>query len=180
MVPKRLFLTKGVGRAKERLESFEMALRDAQIAVFNLVKVSSIFPPGCKIVSRKDGLKNFSPGEIVHCVLATSDTNEPNRLIATSIGLARPRDPKLHGYLSEHHSHGETEFVSGEYAEDLAAKMLASTLGIPFDPDAAWDERKQVWNLQRKSVRTQNITQSAVGDKRGRWTTVLAAAVLIV
>lgn len=179
MVPRRLFLTKGVGRAKERLESFEMALRDAQIATFNLVKVTSIFPPSCKIIARKDGLKKFGPGEIVHVVLATSDTNEPNRLIASSIGMARPRDPKLHGYLSEHHSHGETEFIAGEYAEDLAAKMLASTLGIPFDSEAAWDERRQIWKLQGEIVKTQNVTQSAIGDKRGRWTTVLAAVVFI-
>ena len=45
MVPKRLFFTKGVGKHKERLTSFELALRDAGIAAQNLVRVSSIFPP---------------------------------------------------------------------------------------------------------------------------------------
>lgn len=179
MVPKAMFLTKGVGRARERLESFEMALRDAQIAVYNLVRVTSIFPPKCKIISRKQGLEKFEPGEIVYCVLSSCDTNEPNRLIAASIGIAIPRDRRMHGYLSEHHGYGQTEFVSGEYAEDLAAKMLASTMGIPFDPEAAWDERRQVWKLHNKIVTTKNITQSAVGDKRGRWTTVLAAVVFI-
>jgi hypothetical protein len=34
---------------------------------------------------------------------------------------------------------------SGEQAEDLAATMLASTLGLDFDPEAAWNERKQIY-----------------------------------
>lgn len=46
-VPRRVFLTKGVGRHREKLSSFEMALRGAQIHAYNLVTVSSILPPGC-------------------------------------------------------------------------------------------------------------------------------------
>ncbi len=74
------------------------------------------------------------PGQIVHCVMARQDTNEPNRLIAASIGLARPADPESYGYLSEHHSYGETAKKAGDYAEDLAATMLATTLGIDVRP----------------------------------------------
>jgi len=61
-VPSRIFLTKGVGRHKEKLASFEAALRNARIAPFNLVKVSSIFPPHCKLVSVKAGLPHLHPG----------------------------------------------------------------------------------------------------------------------
>ena len=84
----------------------------------------------------------------------------------------------MYGYLSEHHSFGETEEVAGEYAEELAAEMLATTLNVEFDPDLSWDEKKEVYRISNKIVRTMNITQSAVGDKRGLWTTVLTAAVL--
>src|SRR6187549_1551190 len=142
-VPKAIFFTNGVGVHKDRLSSFELALRDAGIEKANLVTVSSIFPPHCREISRKEGQKYIMPGQIVHCVMARQDTNEPNRLIAASIGLARPSDPKQYGYLSEHHSYGETARKAGEYAEDLAATMLATTLGIDFDPEKAWNDRAQ-------------------------------------
>jgi len=179
MVPRRIFLTKGVGKHKERLTSFELALRDAGIAAQNLVRVSSIFPPNCKLIPRKDGLKYLWPGEVVFAVVAENSTREPHRLTASSIGLAIPADRSTYGYLSEHHSFGETDDVAGDYAEELAAEMLATTLDVEFDADTSWDEKKQIYRMSNKIVRTMNITQSAVGDKRGLWTTVIAAAILI-
>lgn len=174
-----MFFTKGVGHHKEQLASFEMALRDAGIAEYNLVTVSSIFPPNCKRVSKEEGKKSLSPGQVVFCVMARNVTNEPNRLVAASIGLAQPSDPAQYGYLSEHHPFGETEVKAGEYAEDLAATMLATTLGLEFDPNAAWDEREQVYKSSGKIFKTMNMTQSAEGHKDGLYTTVVAAAVLL-
>ena len=179
MVPKRLFFTKGVGRHKERLTSFEMALRDAGVASQNLVRVSSIFPPNAKLISRKEGLTYLSHGEVVFAVIAENSTREPHRLVTSSIGVAIPTDRTTYGYLSEHHSFGETEEQAGEYAEELAAEMLATTLDVEFDPDKSWDEKKEIYKISNKIVRTANVTQSAVGDKRGLWTTTLAAAILI-
>ena len=179
MVPKRIFLTKGVGKHKERLTSFELALRDAGIAAQNLVRVSSIFPPNCKLISRKEGLKYLYPGEVTFSVVAENSTREPHRLMASSIGVAIPADRSTYGYLSEHHSFGESDDQAGDYAEELAAEMLATTLDVEFDPDRSWDEKKEIYRISNKIVRTANVTQSAVGDKRGRWTTVIAAAVLI-
>jgi len=179
IIPKRLFLTKGVGKHKEKLASFEAALRDAGIAPFNLVRVSSILPPNCKVVSRAKGLQYLSAGEVVFCVLAESATNEPHRLSAASIGVARPRDKNQFGYLSEYHSFGETEPKASDRAEDLAAQMLATTLGVVFDPDTSYDERKEIWKISGKIFTTSNNTQTAIGDKHGLWTTVIAAAVLV-
>lgn len=179
MVPKKMFYTKGVGVHKEKLASFEMALRMAGLAHCNLVLVSSIYPPGCKIISKEEGLKLLLPGEIVFAVYDRESNNEPNRLVAASVGVAIPADSSMHGYLSEHHAFGETDEKAGEYAEDLAASMLATTLGIEFDPEMDWDEREQIFKMSGKIVRTANITQSAVGNKDGLWTTVFAAAVFI-
>ena len=179
MVPKRIFLTKGVGKHKERLTSFELALRDAGIAATNLVRVSSIFPPHCKLTSRKEGLKYLNPGEVVFAVVAENSSREPHRLIASSIGLAVPADRGTYGYLSEHHSFGEPDDVAGEYDEELAAEMLATTLNVDFDPDKSWDEKKEIYRISNKIVRTTNVTQTAIGDKRGLWTTVIASAILI-
>ena len=179
LVPKAIFFTHGVGNHKDRLSSFELALRDAGIEKANLVTVSSIFPPHCKEISRKEGERLIKPGQIVHCVMARQDTNEPNRLIAASIGLARPADPGSYGYLSEHHSYGETAKKAGDYAEDLAATMLATTLGIDFDPEKAWSERDQVFKMDKRLLKTRNVVQSAEGNAKGQWSTVVALGVFI-
>lgn len=178
-VAQEMFLTRGVGRHREKLASFELALRDANIAEYNIVRVSSIFPPGCKMIPMKDGVKKLNAGQVLFTVVAESSTNEPHRLIASSIGVAIPRDSQHYGYLSEHHGYGQTDQQAGDYAEDLAAQMLATVLGVDFDPAAAWDERKEIWQISDEIVTTRNITQSAIGDKAGLWTTVIAAAVLI-
>ncbi|MCB0281191.1 MAG: arginine decarboxylase, pyruvoyl-dependent [Calditrichae bacterium] len=178
-VPKKIFFTKGIGIHREKLTSFEMALRNAGIAPYNLVMVSSIYPAGCQVVEAEPGLQELTPGQIVHAVLSKSETNEPNRMISASIGIARPKDEKLYGYLSEHHSYGETAEQSGNYAEDLAAEMLSTILGVEFDPDSSWDEKRQIWTISDKIVESRNITAAATGDMTGKWTTVLTAAVLI-
>jgi len=179
MIPRKIFFTKGVGVHKHYLQSFELALRNAGIEKANIVNVSSIFPPNAEVISKEHGIKYVKPGAITFCVMARNSTNEPNRLIAASIGAAIPADKGTYGYLSEHHPNGETEDKAGDYAEDLAATMLASTLGLEFDPDKAWDERKQEFMMSGKIVKTRNITQSAQGNKYGLWTSVVAAAVLV-
>lgn len=179
IIPKYVFLTNGVGRHREKLASFEAALRDAGIAAFNLVRVSSIFPPHCRIISRHRGLSMLKPGQILFVVMSDTATNEPHRLISASIGVAIPKDPEKHGYLSEFHAFGMRDEPAGDYAEDLAAQMLATTLGVKFDPDTNYNQRKETWKISGEIYRTQNVTQSAVGDKNGLWTSVCAAAVMI-
>jgi arginine decarboxylase len=179
MTPSKVFFTKGVGAHKDKLSAFELALRNAGIEKCNLVYVSSIFPPECKILSKTAGLKLLIPGQITYCVMSRNETNEPNRLISAAIGFAKPTDYAQYGYISEHHAFGEKAVVSGEYAEDLAATMLATTLGIPFDPNQAWDERKQAYTASGHIFKTTHICQSAQGNKDGLWTTVLASAVFI-
>ena len=179
LVAKKLFLTKGKGIHEDRLTSFEYALRDAGIAGTNIVLISSIFPPKAKLISRKEGLKNIKPGQILFSIYSKNQTNEPHRMCAASVGIAQPKDASRYGYLSEHESFGQNENQAGDYAEDIAAQMLASSLGIPFDVDKNWDEKRQQWLISGQIYKTQNITQSTRGDKDGKWTTVFAAAVLI-
>src|SRR4051812_22683288 len=119
-----MFFTKGVGKHREKLTSFELALRSAGIAACNLVRVSSIFPPNCRILSRAEGMKRLEPGQVTFVVMSEAATREPHRLIAATVGVAIPRDRELYGYLSEHHSFGESEDIAGDYAEELAAEML--------------------------------------------------------
>jgi arginine decarboxylase len=179
LVAKKLFLTKGKGVHEDRLTSFEYALRDAGISGTNIVLISSIFPPGAKMVSKAEGLKLIRPGQVLFTIYSRNQTNEPHRLISASVGIAQPSDKKRYGYLSEYEAFGQNEKKAGDYAEDIAAQMLASSLGIKFDLDKSWDEKRQQWKISGQIYKSMNITQTAVGDKDGRWTTVFAAAVLI-
>ncbi len=179
LVPTRLFLTRGTGCHREKLISWEMALHDAGISSFNLVRVSSIFPPKCKLISREQGLKGLVPGQVVFAVISANATPEPGRLVAASIGLATPRDSNRHGYLSEHHSFGETAATAGNHAESVAAQMLSASLGLPSEEEAAGEDSKGSWERCGEFAETTSIAQSAFGDRNGRWTTVVAAAVLL-
>ena len=178
-VPKQMFFTKGVGKHRHNLQSFEAALRHAGVARFNLVRVSSILPPRCKIVSRSRGLSRLEPGAIIYCVIAESRTDEPNRLTCAGIGLALPADETQYGYISEHHGYGLTERKCADLVEDMAASMLATTQGIELDPDKAYDERRETYRAKGLVVRTRAVAQTAEGDKNGLWTTVIAAAVFV-
>lgn len=178
-VPQRVFFTCGRGVHKERLTSFEMALREAQIASFNLVRVSSIFPPHCKVIIPREGAESLQHGQIIHCVMSENATNEPNRLIAASIGVAIPKDPDLYGYLSEHHSFGENSSVAGRYAEYLAAEMFATLHNEEMNAFEDYNDKDALWHISDNLVETRNVTQVTHGDESGRWTTVVAAAVLL-
>src|SRR5258707_1395922 len=133
-VAKKIFLTKGVGKHRERLSSFELALRNAGIAACNIVRVSSIFPPNCKLISRSEGLKHIKPGQVAFTVISENSTKEAHRLIAASIGLALPSDKSMYGHLSEHHSFGETEEVAGESPAGMAAEKLTTPSKGEFKP----------------------------------------------
>lgn len=178
LVPTKMFLTKGVGRHKYQLKSFEMALRQAGVAHLNLVTVSSILPPKCKIISKEKGLKLLTPGAISFCVMARSDTNEHGRLVASSIGVAVPKDGNKWGYLSEVHGHGMNSQQAGDMAEDLAADMLGTTLGMELDPDTAWSEKEQAYKSSGLFIKTTNMTQTAKGQE-GLWTTTIALAMFL-
>jgi len=180
LVPKNVFFVKGVGYHKSKLGSFEQALRDANIAKYNLVKVSSIFPPYCIEIPLEDGLAQLRSGQIVYTVLSRASSNEYNRLVVASIGVAKPANKKTYGYLSEHHAFGVKPEKVGDFAEDLAAEMLATTFGVSFDPEADYDEKKETYKMDGKIVETKNITGYATVREENEWLTVLAAAIFII
>lgn len=179
ILPAKMFLTKGSGQHREKLVSFEKALREAGISPFNLVKVSSIFPPGCELVPREKGLKLLTPGQVVFLVMSENATDEGHRLISASIGMAVPKGRRSYGYLAEHEGFGQAEKDVGRYTEDLAAEMLATKLGRKLDPRKAGGKNVNTYRLSATmSVTTRSITQIAKGSQ-GLWTTAVAAAVFV-
>ena len=179
LVPKKVFFTKGVGKHRNKLQSFELALRMAGIERCNLVRVSSILPPGCEIISTAKGLKELESGQITFVVLAEASTDEPLRMVGAGVGLAQPAAGEQYGYISEHHGFGMPVRRLTDLVEDMAATMLATTLGVEFDPETAYDERKEIYRMSGKIVQTRATVQTAEGDKNGLWTTVVSAAVFL-
>lgn len=180
-LPRTVVLTRGVGKHKEKLVSFEMALREAGIAHLNLVPVSSIKPAEALVSKKTEILGDIPAGMVTPVVLARQETNIHSLLVASSIGVAVPENAEGYGYLSEHHDVGKTQKEAGDYAEDIAAQMLATIMGLEFDPETSWDERKEVFRAGGKKNRlisTMNITASGRGF-RGVWCTTVAAAVLL-
>lgn len=180
LIPKKVFFVSGKGYHKTKLAAFEQALRDAGIEKYNIVSVSSILPPHCIEIQKQDGLKQLHTGQILYCVLAREESNEYNRIIAASIGVAKPADKGQYGYLSEYHDFGKKPEKVADIAEDLAAEMLATTLGVPFDPDLNYDEKKEVYKMGGKIVETKNITNHAIVRDEDEWACTIAAAIFIV
>ena len=177
-VPDKIFLVRGRGSHREKLVSFEKALRDAGIVPFNLVRVSSIFPPHARFVSKAAGLRLLRSGQILFVVLSENATDEPGRHITASIGAAVPDDPARYGYLAEHSDEGKSAAETSAHTEYLAAEMLATKLGERLKEPPHGKPPKSFRMSNGLSLRTRSVTQSAKGAA-GMWTTAVAAAVLI-
>ncbi|MEF8823971.1 MAG: arginine decarboxylase, pyruvoyl-dependent [Desulfohalobiaceae bacterium] len=177
-VPSQAFFTRGIGRHKNKLQSFELALRDAKIEKLNLVYVSSIFPPQCRIIELEEGVEQLHPGQITYCVMAKNATNEKGRLVGSAVGMAFPADESHYGYISEHHAFGAEEQEIGDFAEDLASTMLATTLGIDFDPDKDYDERREIY-LMSGAIIDSTSAPCVTRGVAGLWTTTISAAVFV-
>jgi arginine decarboxylase len=180
-IPKKIFFVKGTGFSRNsELRSFEEALRDAGIERFNIVKVSSIIPPFCKEVSREEGLKDLKTGQLVYSVISRISSKKKNVIVCASIGVAKPIDEALHGYLSEYHTIGVKTEKVGEFSEGLAAEMLATIRGIPFNSNTDFKGKQEILKINGTNIETKNITETAKVKKIGEWVTVIAAAIFII
>ena len=178
IVPTKAFFTKGVGFHKNELQSYELALRDARIEKQNIVSVSSIFPPNCEIIDIEEGLKLVRSGQIIFCVMARLSANEYGRMIGASVVIAFPADRNQYGYISEFQAYGQEEIEIGDFAEDLASTMLATTLGVEFDPDKDYDERREIYLVSGKVVEALSFPCVAKGMKCG-YVTVISCVVFL-
>ena len=168
IVPRRAFLTSGVGHHIHKLMSFELALRDAGISSFNLVRVSSIWPPGCRLVTQDTGLRDLKPGQVVFTVLAERASNEPGQQVSAAVGLAVPEDASEaphHGYLAEVDACSVPAGECGEHAEALAAEMLFTLMDVKVA------DMKTLYRVASAQVEQPNDAGSL------EWCTVVSAMV---
>lgn len=164
-LPRYAFFIHGKGEDKDRLQAFDIALREAGPVVHNLVTVSSILPAGCQIISREEGFSRLKYGQITFCVMARQDSNTPGEKIAASIGAGRLREKEHYGFISEYHSLGEDAETAGQQAEELAAQMLAIKLGLSSE---------EVASLERF-----HVSEAATVGQSGNWVSVLALCIFV-
>ena len=164
LLPRYAFFISGAANHADRLQAFERALLSAGKVEHNLVAVSSIFPANCKIISPEQGFKMLTSGEIVFCVMAKQDTNKKGEIVSASIGLAKTKDPKKFGYISEYHGTFDKD-KADKLAKKLAIEMLARKFNIP------------VGKLDTKILQatTASIKQSA----KGEWVCAVALCVFV-
>jgi arginine decarboxylase len=180
IVPSHYFLTRGTGVHEKDLRAFEEALREAGIPMCNLVKISSIIPPGCQRVSREEGIKMLKPGQITFSVIAQSQTNEPGQKITAGIGLAQPKNEALYGYLSEAEEIiGRTATDVAEDVEEMALENLVTGWGHKFDASSVLKPGKREYKLHGEEILVDSLVQTATGADHNLYTVVLVLAVLI-
>jgi arginine decarboxylase len=182
LVPTKVFLTKGVGVHKRQLSSRELAMTNAGVEKVNLIKASSIIPPGCRFITPAEGKELLRIGQMAFAIIAEASTNEPHRLIAAGIGIAKPDDENEYGFfteIEEEQGYGKTEEKAGEEVMKLAIENLASSWRAPFNPKEDFDPNKSLYRIKNKNVRVSHMTQSTFGDKDGLYTTVFVAAVFL-
>jgi arginine decarboxylase len=180
LIPTKFFLTKGVGVHEKSLRAFENALRAAGINQCNLVKVSSIIAPGCKLVSREEGMKQIKPGQVTFAVMATSETNEPGQCVVAGIGMAQPKDETLYGYLTEvEEAIGRTDQDVEQDVVEMALENLVSEWNPKFEGENAYRKGQKNYHLEGRDIRVESIVQSAEGAEKNQYTCVIVAAVFV-
>ena len=182
LVPTKVFLTKGVGIAEKQLTSRELAMTDAGVEKVNMIKASSIIPPGCEFITPAEGKELLSIGQMAFAIMAEATTNEPHKLIAAGIGIAKPDDENEYGFFTEieqDQGYGKTEEKAAEEVMELAIHNLALSWRAPFDPKKDFDPKKKLYRIKEKNVRVSHMTQTTFGDKDGLYTTVFVAAVFL-
>jgi arginine decarboxylase len=180
LIPRRYFLTTGTGVHEKDMRSFEEALREAGIEACNLVKISSVIPPGCKRISREEGLQAISPGMITFAVQAESSTNEPGQIIAAGIGIAQPKDDTLFGYLTEvEEAVGREADDVQEDVEEMAIENLITFWGSKTDAEELMRKGKKHYEFQGRKVEVDSVVATAKGHEERLWTTVIVCAVFL-
>lgn len=111
----KYFLGSGATDAPTPLNAFDHALLDAGVGDCNLIRLSSILPPGCQRVERQQ----LPYGALVPVAYADMTSSEVGAWISAAVSVAIPADPTLPGLIMEHHGFGrlvETEAKVREMA----------------------------------------------------------------
>lgn len=181
MIPTKAYFCKGIGTHKEDKNALDAASREASIGRLNLVKVSSILPPGLQWIDRPtfDGM--VSPGEILHAIESVTISNVPGQVVTSCIARVRPWDKTKTGYVTE------IEYVPGilpdamrERVETMALQLFADEIGLSdFTAADVWVLGKSTYEIGGHKVELDSMTASGVCNMDGDYTAAIVMVVLL-
>jgi arginine decarboxylase len=91
----QVVLTAGTAQGTEPLNAFDYALREAGIADFNLIKVTSIVPPGIPVRKLRDGSAPvLGQGTLVPTIYTSHESDTVDRGIAAAVGVGIPESAR--------------------------------------------------------------------------------------
>ena len=187
-VPTRVFFTSGVGFHKTQRVAMQHAMREAGLADCNLVKISSVIPPACQVVTRERGLRMLEAGAIAHAVIAQGVTKEPHQRVSVALCWGQPDREDLPGYITEieeEEANGKSEQTAIDEAGEALTAMLAEKIGAKVDAPKVWGQRGRERRLRigGVNVRVGSIAESAVGpeaqDGESKYAIAMAFAVYL-
>ena len=118
--PSNYIITSGSGKNPFKLVAFDEALRDAQIADYNLVKISSILPKYCQSTTA-DTLP--TRGSVLLSAFGSVSCNEKGRLIASAVSVAIPDYSNEVGVIMEY-----SGYFSAQHAEEQVRLMVIEAM----------------------------------------------------
>lgn len=128
-----LHLTSGLGSGPTTLAAFDAALNHTGIANYNILRLSSVIPPGTDLILHKDGPipKELMPGEWgdrLYVVMAEQREERPNVEAWAGIGWVQEKESKK-GLFVEHEGSSEDK-VRSDITQSLQALM--ATRNVDF------------------------------------------------
>jgi len=116
--PKKFFVTAGSAGGKNHLNAFDNALLKARIGNLNLMRVSSILPPGVEYSPQME----IPPGSLVPTAYGYIISDVPGERIAAAVGVGFSKD--TFGVIME---------FSGKCGKEQAEKAIKSMLEEAFE-----------------------------------------------
>lgn len=115
--PNLYCLVSGAAEGNTRLNAFDNALLEAGVGDTNLMRMSSILPPGA---NQKDISEIELPkGGLIPLAYATIDSTTPGRYISSAVAVGIPEDESEPGVIMEFEDHSKLDNV-----EDIVRQMV--------------------------------------------------------
>jgi arginine decarboxylase len=114
------FFCSGSAEAPTPLNAFDAALLNAGVGNTNLMKISSILPPGCNEITLPEVLP---PGILLPTAWVSYNSNNSNEQISAAVAAAIPHDPSRAGVIMEHAGVGSATDVEQHACDQLNSAM---------------------------------------------------------
>ncbi|MHB8110606.1 MAG: pyruvoyl-dependent arginine decarboxylase [Syntrophorhabdaceae bacterium] len=152
--PTKFFLVSGSSDGFSLLNAFDGALLASGVGDTNLVRMSSILPPGCTEIKPRP--KALPQGALVPVAYASTMSDVPGEIISSAVAIGIPEDPGLAGLIMEYSAKAEESIVLGQVKKmvekgmelrkrpiknimSISATCKIETLGATFAGVVLWD-----------------------------------------